>query len=91
MAIGPAPKDKWSRRSASVVGEIDETADKWVKALVEKHPSQTIMVDLPNMGGIKFHDGAQKATMMKLICNTLRAQSIDCARSSRRWGSRRLT
>ena len=35
VVIGPAPKDKWSRRSASVVGEIDETADKWVKALVD--------------------------------------------------------
>ena len=80
VVIGPAPKDKWSRRSASVVGETDETADKWVKALVEKHPSQAIMVDLPNMGGIKFHDGAQKAAMMMLPLNGAPTKRVAMAR-----------
>ena len=38
------------------------------------------MVDLPNMGGIKFHDGAQKATMMKLPLNVAPTKRVAMAR-----------
>ena len=51
IVIGEEPKkESYNRRSVAMVAELGDDADKWLKMLVAKQPTQSALVDLPVVG-----------------------------------------
>jgi hypothetical protein len=58
------------------VADPGDDADKWLKMLVAKQPTQSVLVDLPVVGAIKTRDGTRKATVMMLLFDGAKSERI---------------